>query len=43
MSWDHSKPEGLAQAYSTLEGPFRTKGGLRMSENSFGESFPRHF
>lgn len=36
MSWDHNKPEGLAQAYGTLEGPFRTKGGLRMSENSWG-------
>lgn len=43
MSWDQNKSEGLAQAHSTLEGAFRTKGGLRSSEKPFGESFPKRF
>lgn len=43
MSWDQNKPEGFAQADSALEGPFRTTGGLSMSGNSPGESFPKRF
>lgn len=43
MCWDQNKPEGLARAHSILEGSFRTKEGLRVSENAFGESFPKHF
>lgn len=43
MSWDQNKPEGFAQVDSALEGPFRTTGGLSMSGNSPGESFPKRF
>lgn len=43
MSWDQNEPEPLAQAHSILEGLFRAKGYLRLSEKPFGESFPQCF
>lgn len=41
MSCDQNKPEGLATP-TALQGPLRTKGGLRVSEKPLGESFPKH-